>query len=292
MRTDQEFLDTILAFAEGNELIKVVGMEGSRIHPLIEPDALQDFDVTFVVTDPQAFKKDDSWLEAFGKRIFLQKPEAMALYAPQLGNWEAYLMLFENGKRLDLTLVPLEELDIYLSSETLIEVVIDKDNLVVDFPLPTNASYHIQQPSGQYFDDCCNEFWWITTYVVKGIYRQEMPYAANYLNRNLREELYRMLSWKVGFETDFSVSIGKNYRFMEKYVSSDIWARILKSYNLNSYHEAWQSLFDMMQLFREVSKEVAAYLDYPYPDYDENISKYIEELYAKYKQENLEDMKS
>ncbi len=284
MRSDQEFIDTILSFAQNSDLIKVVGMEGSRIHPLIKPDALQDFDITFVVTDKQAFKKDDSWLDMFGERIFLQKPESMTLYAPQLGNWEAYLMLFEDGKRMDLTIVPLEELDVYLSSESLIKILMDKDQLVGDFPLPTNTSYHIQEPIGGYFDDCCNEFWWIATYVVKGIYREEMPYAANYLNRNLREELYRMLSWKVGFETNFSVSIGKHYRFLEKYVSKDLWERILKTYNLNSYEETWESLFDIMQLFREVSKEVADHLAYPYPDYDENITKYIEGLYAKYKE--------
>lgn len=284
MRSDQEFIDTILSFAQNSDLIKVVGMEGSRIHPLIKPDALQDFDITFVVTDKQAFKKDDSWLDMFGERIFLQKPESMTLYAPQLGNWEAYLMLFEDGKRMDLTIVPLEELDVYLSSESLIKILMDKDQLVGDFPLPTNTSYHIQEPIGAYFDDCCNEFWWIATYVVKGIYREEMPYAANYLNRNLREELYRMLSWKVGFETNFAVSIGKHYRFLEKYVSKDLWERILKTYNLNSYEETWESLFDIMQLFREVSKEVADHLAYPYPDYDENITKYIEGLYAKYKE--------
>lgn len=57
MRSDQEFLDTILSFAQNSDLIKVVGMEGSRIHPLIKPDALQDFDITFVVTDKQDLKK-------------------------------------------------------------------------------------------------------------------------------------------------------------------------------------------------------------------------------------------
>ena len=109
-----------------------------------------------------------------------------------------------------------------------------------------------------------------------------MPYAANYLNRNLREELYRMLSWKVGFETNFSVSIGKHYRFFGHCVCYALWERILKTYNLNSYVETWESLFDIMQLFRGVSKEVADHLAYPYPDYGENITKYIEGLYAKY----------
>lgn len=282
MRTDQELMDTILSFAKDNELIKVVGMEGSRIHPLIEPDSLQDFDITFVVTDQKTFKEDESWLDIFGKRIFMQKPETMALFSPQLGNWLSYLMLFDDGKRMDLTIVPLEELDIYLSSETLIKILMDKDDLVGDFPLPTNASYHVQQPSGMHFDDCCNEFWWVSTYVAKGVYREELTYAAKYLSQILREELYRMLSWKVGFETGFSVSTGKHYRFLEKYVSEDIWNRILKSYKMDTYENLWTSLFEIQELFREISKEVAEYLNYPYPDYDENITGYTNELYKKY----------
>ena len=264
MRSDQEFIDTILSFAQNSDLIKVVGMEGSRIHPLIKPDALQDFDITFVVTDKQAFKKDDSWLDMFGERIFLQKPESMTLYAPQLGNWEAYLMLFEDGKRMDLTIVPLEELDVYLSSESLIKILMDKDQLVGDFPLPTNTSYHIQEPIGAYFDDCCNEFWWIATYVVKGIYREEMPYAANYLNRNLREELYRMLSWKVGIMTNFSVSTGKSAKYMYKWLYVQEWERYLQTYCGADVKSIWQSLEIMCSLFVETATWVAKELNFEY----------------------------
>lgn len=282
LRSEEELMHTVLSYAEQNEFIQVVGMEGSRVHPLIEPDKLQDFDLTFVVTDKKPFQEDESWLTIFGKRIFMQKPESMTLYHPQLGNWLSYLLLLEEGHRVDITIVPIEELDVYLSSETLIKILLDKKDLVGDFPLPTNQTYHIKKPSVKHFDDCCNEFWWVSTYVSKGLYREEMTYAANYLNQVLRQELYRMLSWKVGFETDFSVSIGKYYRFLEKYVSEDIWARILKSYKMDTYEEAWQTLFEVQQLFRDVSKEVAGHLHYPYPNYDENITRYTKDLYEDY----------
>ena len=37
----------------------------------------------------------------------MQKPEAMALFPPELGSWFSYLMIFKDGVKLDLTLIPL-----------------------------------------------------------------------------------------------------------------------------------------------------------------------------------------
>lgn len=282
MRTEEEMLDIILSFAKENEAIKVVGMEGSRIHPNIKKDDLQDFDITFVVTDMDQFLQNEEWLDVFGKRIFMQKPEAMTLFDSQPGNWFAYLMILEDGNRIDLKIVPEYELDLYLSSETLIKILLDKDNLVGDFPLPTNESYHVRRPTYSNFDDSCNEFWWVSTYVAKGICRKEFLYAVDYLNQILRTELYRMISWKFGIETDFSMSIGKSQRFLENVVSKEIWERILSTYNLSSYEELTECFFEIQALFREVSKEVADELGFRYPDYDENISKYLEDLFKKY----------
>lgn len=282
MRTEQEMLDILLSFAEETEEIKVVGMEGSRIHPLIEKDDLQDFDVTYVVTDMEPFVKNEEWLDIFGKRIFMQKPEAMTLYEPQLGNWYSYLILLEDGNRLDLTIVPIEELDLYLSSESLIKVLLDKDDLVGDFPIPSNASYHVKLPTPQNFNDSCNEFWWITTYVAKGICREEFLYATDFINQILRREVYRMISWKVGIETDFSVSVGKSQRFLEQHIDKELWDRIISTYKMDSYENLWKVLAELQDIFRDVSKEVADKLGFKYPEYDEVITKYIDDLYHVY----------
>ena len=72
MRTEQEMMDLILTFAEKDERIKVVGMEGSRTNVHVPKDEFQDYDVTYVVTDMESFKKDDEWLKYCGKRIFRQ----------------------------------------------------------------------------------------------------------------------------------------------------------------------------------------------------------------------------
>lgn len=278
MRTEKEMLDIILTYAAGHDEIKVVGIEGSRIHPKITKDALQDYDITYIVTNMNTFIKDEEWLDIFGKRIFMQKPEGMTLYEPQLGNWFSYLMLLEDGNRIDLKIVPVEEIDLYLYSESLIKILLDKDNMVGEIPMPSNETYLIKLPTPQHFEDCCNEFWWVSTYVAKGLCRKEFLYATDYLNQTLRTELYRMISWNVGIETDFSESIGKSQRFLEQRVSKELWDRIIETYKMHSYDDLWQTLYLIQDLFREVSKEVAEKLEFPYPEYDENITKYIKNL--------------
>jgi aminoglycoside 6-adenylyltransferase len=286
MRAEEEMLDIILSFAEKEDRIRVVGMEGSRTNSDIPKDIFQDYDITYVVSEMEPFTKNEDWLDVFGKRIFMQKPEDMALFHPQLGNWFSYLMLFEDGIRIDLTIVPLEELDLYLSSDSLLKVLLDKDDLVGDFPEPSNILYYVERPPLQKFDDCCNEFWWVATYVVKGLCRQEFIYAADYLNQIMRQELLRMLSWKVGIENDFAVSMGKNYKFLEQYVSKELWTRIVATYDMASYDKMWEVLGCLQTLFREISKEVAEELRFPYPNYDENITQYIEEMYEKHEVPN------
>ena len=113
MRTEQEMMDAVLGFARRDERIRVVGMEGSRTNIHAPRDEFQDYDISFLVTDMASFQQSDNWLDAFGPRIILQKPEAMELFAPELGNWFSYLMLFRDGAKMDLTLVPLEELPLY-----------------------------------------------------------------------------------------------------------------------------------------------------------------------------------
>lgn len=279
MRTEKEMMHLILTFAKNDPRIRVVGMEGSRANVNVAKDEFQDYDISYLVTDIESFKKDDRWLDYFGKRIIMQKPEAMSLFTPTLGNWFSYLMLFEDGNRIDLKLVPIEELDLYLSRDKLLKILLDKDNRIKKPVVPTDEDYHVKKPSPEFFDDCCNEFWWVSTYVTKGLLREEILYATEFLNLCVRPNLLRMMAWKVGIETDFSISVGKSYKYMEKYLSKDVWRRLLSTYKNSTYEEVWNALFECHSLFRETSKFVAKELGYRYPDYDENVTKYIRKLY-------------
>lgn len=227
------------------------------------------------------YVNSDEWLNVFGERLIMQKPEDMELF-PKEEKGYSYLMLFWDGVKIDLTLLPLEVLDEYFTWDKLVKLLLDKDNRVTNIPVPTDEDYYIEHPTARSFDDCCNEFWNTVTYVVKGLCRKEILFAIDHLNNIVRMELLRMISWKVGIEQGYSFSLGKNYKFLERYISPELWKKILATYNMGSYTEMWKSLELCMGIFRMVSKEVAQCLNYLYPDYDKNISNYVIRQKEKY----------
>jgi threonine synthase len=117
--------------------------------------------------------------------------------------------------------------------------------------------------------------------VVKGLMRREILYSIAHLGI-VRRELLRMMSWKVGLETHFSLSVGKNYKYLKRYVSDGLWNRLMTTYRMDTYENYWNSLFTCLDLFREVSKEVAVKLCFEYPDNDFNLTKYVIDMYKGY----------
>ena len=97
MRAETEMLDLILQTAETLQ-VEAVAMSGSRTNQKTSKDEFQDYDVVYGVENLDALITDLSWLDRFGKRIIEQEVT--------LGNRRLYLMLFEDGNRIDLTLCP------------------------------------------------------------------------------------------------------------------------------------------------------------------------------------------
>jgi len=273
-------MHTILGFAEQEDRIRLVTLEGSRTNKAIPPDSFQDFDVSFFVTDMAPFKENDRWLDRFGRRLMMQKPEDMELFPPELGNWFSYLLLLEDGNKLDLTLIPLDEADAYFENgDGLVDVLLDKDGTVKQEVVATDRRYWIRKPTAREFDDCCNEFWFVSAYVAKGLARKEILYAIDHLHEVARPNLLRMMAWRIGAERGYSFSVGKNYKFIDRYLPKEDWEELLSTYAGNGYPELWRSLLSCYGLFRKYAKEVAESLGYAYPDYDEAITSYTEEIY-------------
>lgn len=269
-----------VGFARNDQRIRLATLEGSRTNRNIPPDTFQDYDVSYFVTDIDSFKENDQWLNIFGNRLMMQKPEDMELFPSELGNWFSYIILFEDGNKLDLTLIPMSEVDDYFAkSDGLVEVLLDKDARIHNEVIADDRQYWIKRPTAREFDDCCNEFWMVATYVVKGLARQEILFAIDHLHEIARPNLLRMMAWQIGSEQGYTFSVGKNCKFIDRYLPQEDWKALLSTYSQNGYEEMWQSLFTCYALFRTYSKAVAASLGYKYPDYDEAITKYTENIY-------------
>src|SRR3954466_14125084 len=114
MRTEAEVLTIILNIAEKDESIRAVLLTGSRANPNAGKDKLQDFDVIYIVIQLDTFTKDHSWIDVFGERLILQLPGEMTIGDKDQHAFP-YLILFKDGNRIDLTLLPLNRLSYFLN---------------------------------------------------------------------------------------------------------------------------------------------------------------------------------
>ena len=170
MRTKIEMMNLILQIAETLK-VDAVALSGSRTNDQAPKDEFQDYDVVYLVENFEELISDLSWLDQFGDRLIEQHNI--------LGNRRLYLMLFEDGNLIDLTLCPKEHMKEWVDSEADFTVLEDEKGLFEAY-LPNPKRYWIAPPSEEEFTASCNEFWWVSAYVVKGICRKQVIYATDW----------------------------------------------------------------------------------------------------------------
>ena len=258
MRTETEMLDVILQTAKTLQ-VKAVAMSGSRACPKAPKDEFQDYDLVYIVEDLDNLTSDLSWLNQFGKRIIEQEVG--------LGNRRLYLMLFEDGNRIDLTLCPKQQIQEWVDSEADYTVLKDDKGLFESY-LPSPKRYWTNPASQTDFEKSCNEFWWVSTYVVKGICRKQVIYTTDHLYGICQQELLKLLAWQVAADKG-KVDIGKNYKYLFNYLHERKEKEFSNLLDFSSLDKITQSLFATMQLFHREAQSLAQKMGF---DYDKEIA--------------------
>lgn len=265
MRSEKEMMDLIMDTAKKDERIRAVIMNGSRTNPNARKDFFQDYDIVYIVRDVQSFTKDHSWVNRFGEIMIMQMPEDMVLLPADNDGHFTYLMQFTDGNRIDLSLYPLEKANEVVNDDSLRILLLDKDGSIGPLTPSSDADYIIKAPSEKEFSNCCNEFWWVSPYVAKGIWRDELPYAKEMFEGPVRDMLMKMLQWHIGVKTNFSKSAGKCGKYFKDFLEPDIWDEFVAAYPNGDYENIWQSLFTMCDLFRRIAIGVGEHFGYRYP---------------------------
>jgi aminoglycoside 6-adenylyltransferase len=278
MRSEEEMLDLILETARQDERIRAVVMNGSRVNPNAPRDRFQDFDVVYFVTDVAPFRCNHEWIRRFGEIMIMQMPEEMQDPPPSLDGSFGYLMQFSDGNRIDLGIDPLSMVDQNVA-DSLSRVLLDKDGLIPPLPLANDSSYVPKPPTAKAFADCCNEFWWVSIYVAKGLWREEILYAQHFLEHFVRDQLTKMLNWHIGLRTGFTRSPGTYGKYVRQYLDAGQWELLLKTYSDASYESTWEALFATCNLFRQLALEVAGHFGFEYQHgEDQRVSAHLEHV--------------
>ena len=258
MRTETEMFDVILQTAKVLQ-VDAVAMSGSRTNPKAPKDEFQDYDVVYVVDDLDNLTSDLSWLDQFGTRIIEQHNI--------LGNRRLYLMLFEDGNRIDLTLCSTEYIQEWVDSEADYTVLKDEKGLFVPYS-PNPQRYWTSPASAIEFDKACNEFWWVSAYVVKGICRKQAIYATDHLYGICQQELLKVLAWRVAADKG-TIDIGKNYKYLFNYLPAEKEKEFSNLLDFSNIEKLTQSLFATMELFLQEAQFLAQKMGF---DYDKEVA--------------------
>lgn len=264
MRGEDTMYRLILDIANEDDRILAVYMNGSRVNANVPKDIFQDYDIVFVVKETKSFIEDKDWIHKFGNILYMQCPDEHPDFPSDKENFYGWLMQFDDGNRIDLHVETASHAIEHISDDKLCRILLDKEDILPKIPEPTDEDYYVKKPSEAQFRACVNEFWWCSNNLAKGLWREEMPYIQDMVNFVVRKQLEKMLSWKVGLKTDFSVSVGKSAKYLYKWLDEEEYQSYLNTYFGGNTEEAWKAVFLMCDLFASVTASVAKGLNYTY----------------------------
>ena len=101
------------------------------------------------------------------------------------------------------------------------------------------------------FFDCRTEFWWVSPYVSKGLWRGQLLFAQTHMESCIRKMLLQMMKWYAGTLHGFDYSAGK-------------------------CGDALKDLLPADELFTELTKRTAKALGFTVTDeYDRRVTSFL-----------------
>lgn len=283
MRTEEEMYNLILNIAKEDPRVQAVYLNGSRTNPNAPKDKFQDYDVVYVAEETLSFIEDKAWPQRFGEILYMQYPDESPDFPSDKENSYGWLMQFTDGNRIDLHVETVSHMQTAIFQDRLCKILLDKTGILPDIPESTDRDHWVEIPSQAQYLATCNEFWWCTNNIAKGLWREEVTYVQDMVNCYVRPELAKMLSWKVGILTDFTVSVGKSEKYMHRWLSSEEWQQYLSTWFSCDMEEAWEAVFRMCILFEKTAQYVGRQQGFKYNQTEgDNAFSYLKQVREDY----------
>jgi aminoglycoside 6-adenylyltransferase len=275
----------IITWAQQRDDVRVVLLTSSRASEIKQPDALSDLDIVLVVKDVLPFLQSVAWQEDIAQVMVCLPVEDDLHNANQRSHYR--LVFYEGGNKVDYTLMNVELLEHYITTQTLTadldvgyKVLVDKDNLAVKLKPPTYSAYVAHPPDQQMLDDTVQEFFFESTYVAKNLWRGESWPAHYSLEQVMKQQmLRRVLEWYVSSQQNWTFSPGVLGRGLQNHLSKEMWQALVETFVRLEVGEMWDALFNTITLFRDVSKRVADSLSLHYSQtVDEEVTAYLKQI--------------
>jgi aminoglycoside 6-adenylyltransferase len=286
LQAHEDFLPTIIRWAEGHDSVRAVLLTSTRAIPNAEIDLLSDYDVILIVRDIHPFFDDRLWLNDFGDVLIAYWDEIHP--NPDFSiDVCANVIQYSDGLKIDFTLWPIGLLQAITAAQVLsteldagYRVLLDKDALTDGMRPPSGKSFLPSLPSLETFLTHVNDFLSDAPYVAKCLWRDELLPAKWCLDYDMKHiYLRQMLEWRVEIDHGWSLPVGWLGKGLKKRLPADIWAGVERSFTGAYVADNWEALAQTMTLFRRVAVEVGEHLGYAYPhDLHQRVSEYVDKI--------------
>jgi len=258
-------------------------LAGSRAQENGLVDRYSDYDITLFLEDIKVLSQQNKWLIRFGE-VMVGISESMEFGQR---SFPSRLVIYENGTKVDFVLLDMRSLDRMVSEQKLPDwiqagyrILVDKENKAKEIGKIFESAAPRRLPTRQEYHHVINEFFWEVTYIAKHLKRDDL-WPAKYCGGILRQDmLLPMLEWYELAKRGPDYNTRHMGKGIKKWLSKDKYDQLQQTYTGADSEDNWRTLFKMMHLFREVTKEVGQMLEYPYPeDLDQKVTAYIEHIF-------------
>jgi aminoglycoside 6-adenylyltransferase len=241
------------------------------------------------VEDIEPFLENDAWLEQFDEVVAFQKEgfyyQYKDTYIP------TRLVIYQNSRRVDFSLWPIWILVDWIATDELpefykngYEVLLDKFGFTTKLINPTFDGYLLNKPTADKFLQTIFNFYFEAAIIAKYLYRKNLWFACKLSSGSIKDFLQQMIMWQAAEKESWNLkglnTLGKN---LEEKISSELIGKLNRTFSSYDINSCWQSLFAMIDLFNEISKEVSEKLEIEYPkEKIENISEYIKKIHSRH----------
>lgn len=260
MRNLDNELEKLIRFANENDNIRGLVLQGSYINENASIDIFSDLDPLFYCNDVTEFTESSEWKNNFGKPISFFHDEW-----DSKDNHKSYtrLTIYDDGFKSDFGFADIK-LAKYANDMPLYKVYVDKDNVIPMPDVVDEQKFYVKKPTEKEFQKVLIDFFFDTSYIVKTIYRDEL-FFQKYMENILHTKINSLLDWYIAIKYDFKVNVGHTGRYYKKYLSKQEWEMLERSYNGPCKEASIRGLLASYELVRYLGSYIALNLGFNYP---------------------------
>lgn len=261
----QQIEQRFIEWAEEQPDVHIAYVAGSRARTDHGADEYSDLDIQLYVDDPQRYLNTSEWLKNFG---------ALNTAVPfqNGGGGLEWLSLFKGGYQVDFVIDSLAVFQQQVAqggpldwfsrgARVLLDKTGDAQRLIPE-RFERSKTRLISEKS---FDYTANTFWFLAIYLAKQILRNEL-WTVKLRDAECKQVLLKTLEWYEKMRHGEDYDTWHAGRFIYEWVDADIFESLDGVFGKFDAEDSWRALQETIVLYEKMSRELADYYHYSYPE--------------------------